>query len=154
MGRRMRGVVATLDAALDARTPLPDALVASAQQLYTWRDVEAELLELLTDSAHDELLAVRAGEAPRLMVFGSGDQAVQLEVVRRSDGYHLHGFVSSASTGQHVRAEWSSGSLDSAADAGGAFSLAPVPAGRVRVTIEGGDQAGPLVTPWFELDRA
>jgi hypothetical protein len=128
--------------------------VTSAQQLYTWRDVEAELLELLTDSAHDELLVVRAGEAPRLMVFGSGEQAVQLEVLRRGDGYELAGFVSAAGTGQVVRAEWAGGSRGGGADAGGAFRIAPVPPGRVRVTIEGGGDHATLVTPWFELDRA
>ena len=60
-----------LDDVLSEEEPIPPGLIVAAQESYTWFDVDAELADLLFDSANGELALVRSEGERRLLVFGS-----------------------------------------------------------------------------------
>ena len=76
--------------------PVPPLLDEAARAAFTWRTVDAELAELMRDSADAEeeagALLVRGGGGPRQLSFESPRLGIELEVVatgpreRRLDG--------------------------------------------------------------------
>ncbi|WP_340539027.1 hypothetical protein [Nocardioides sp. GXZ039] len=127
--------------------PDPDAAAvtarrrAAAQAAFTWRTVDAELAELLHDSAL-ESGAVRSAAATdvRTLSYGAGGLTLELEI----DGDVVLGqlvggtgsVVLRRADGTEVRAE---------VDPAGFFRLDTVAPGPVRFV------AGPLTTPWLVL---
>ena len=148
--KRPGRVLAALDRALEEVEPLPPPVLAAAQQLYSWRTFDADLLELLTDSASDGLAVVRAEQPNRMLLFGSGSHVVQLEVVQRGATYELVGFAT-ATDPARVRAEWPGGEMEVDIDGGGAFVIVGVPPGRLRLVVEGPGGDTEHVTPWFDV---
>src|SRR4051812_23413338 len=146
-GPRLRQVLDELDRSLEREDPLPPSLIRRAQDLYVWHDIDAELLELLNDSATDELAAVRGGDH-RLIVFGSLARSIQLEITARSTGFDVAGFVNPVD-GQSILAEWDGGAQTAPSDADGAFSLVGLPNATVRFAVIEGDETRSCLTPWF-----
>ena len=65
--------------------PIPPRLVAAAQDAFGWRLVEAELAELLFDSASDELVGVRGSSSERRSFrYGSGDVVIRVHLTEVS----------------------------------------------------------------------
>jgi hypothetical protein len=63
--------------------PLPPLLDDAARGAFAWRTVDAELAELMRDSAEEEAGAlVRSGHGPRQLSFESPRLGIELEVVR------------------------------------------------------------------------
>jgi hypothetical protein len=148
---RERRVLEALDEALEVEEPLPEHLVRQAEASYTWRTFDAELLELLVDSASDELAVVREQQLQRFMVFGAGERGVHFECSWiPGRGFELAGFVVPAGAYQ-VRAEQPPDELVVETDGSGQFRLAAARAETTRLTIRA--QSGPelMVTPWFVL---
>ena len=76
-----------------ARDPVPDAVRAAAHAALDWRTLDAELAELVADTAAaDEELAHRAQrETDVLLSFAAGDLSVELEIRATPEGRELMG---------------------------------------------------------------
>jgi hypothetical protein len=146
-----RRVLDALDEALDVEEPLPEHLVRQAEGLYTWRTFDAELLELLVDSATDELAVVREQQLQRFMVFRAGERGVHFECTWMPEqGFELAGFVIPA--GRYlVRAEQPPEELIAETDGSGEFRISGARAETTRLTIRSEPDDELMVTPWFVL---
>jgi hypothetical protein len=67
---------------LDLVEPVPERSLELARAAFDWRTMDAELAELVADSAVDAV-AVRAEGQPRLVTFEHGENAIELEIHRR-----------------------------------------------------------------------
>lgn len=68
--------------------PVPDHVLELARAAFDWRTLDAELAQLVMDSADRELAGdlVRSSTATRLLSFESGDISIEVEVERAADG--------------------------------------------------------------------
>jgi hypothetical protein len=76
----LRRVVAELD-------PIPEAVVIAARAAFEWRTLDAELAELIADSAVDEpALLVRGSWHARALAFEAAGLTIELEAEPDADG--------------------------------------------------------------------
>ena len=120
----------------------------AAQAAFTWRTIDAELMELLHDSSLEAGAAVRStGEATeRVLSFGSGELSLELEL--RGDvvlGQVVPGQPGSVDL-QRVDGETSTVETDGS----GFFRLDGVEAGLMRFVVTTGGRT--LTTTWFDLE--
>ena len=130
--------------------PVPDAVLAGARSAYTWRDMDAQLAQLIDE---EQLVgsATRAHGEHRLLTFEAPGMTVAIEATEVGgarkligqlvpSGPHHVALESAAQTGQ---------SLTAPVDHLGRFSLSAVPAGlvRLRCTMPDGTQ---VVTEWVD----
>ncbi len=133
--------------------PVPLHVTAAARAAIELRDLDAQIAELLRDSAVEEreLAGVRsAATATRLLTFGLGsDQYIEVDVTPEVDGRTLTGYVVPSAAG-HLMVEHAAATLHTELDEHGRFSLGGVPTGpvRLRVTVEG---QRPIVTQWLPI---
>ena len=118
----------------------------AARAAFTWRSVDAELMELLHDSALEAGAAVRgAGDPGRMLSFGRGGLIVELEV------------GAGAVTGQVLPAQDATLTLQTtgaedrtvAADGAGFFRIEEVGSGPVRFVVTTSEHT--LTTAWVTL---
>lgn len=146
-------LAALLGEAVAEGEAVPDRRREAARAAFTWRSVDAELAELLHDSALDAGAAVRSsGGAPRSISFGRSGLTLEIEV----DGEQVLGEViaeGAAADGDgvaEVRLQRPDAEdATTAADAAGFFRFAGVGPGAVRFVVERGGWA--LTTPWVTL---
>ena len=133
------------------RDPVPAELLELGRLAWELRDLEAELAELVADSAlADERHAlVRAGDGPRLLSFTSGPNALELEVARLDAGRRLVGQIVPPAAAT-VTIEHSAGRRVLTADDLGRFLVDDVPGGVSRLHWHPPDD-GPVQTEWFLL---
>ncbi|WP_182378832.1 hypothetical protein [Nocardioides sp. WS12] len=133
--------------------PAPEVLErrrAAAQAAFTWRTVDAELAELLHDSALEAGAAVRSGsEGPRSLAFGRSGRTLEIEV----DGDQVLGEVitdGEASERTKVTLRRPDGQdVTVEADASGFVRFSGVASGLARFVVE---RAGwSLTTPWVTI---
>lgn len=140
-------LVALLGEAVAEGDAVSDRRRAAARGALTWRSVDAELAELLHDSALDAGAAVRSSaDGPRTLSFGSGGLTLELEV----EGEDVLGEVVGADAGASVvlqRPE--ADDVTVPVDGAGFFRLAAVGQGSVRLVVTAGERT--LTTPWFTL---
>lgn len=149
---RARRVLRAFDHAFEIDEPLPAASIAAAQASYVWRSIDAELLELLVDSAAEELAAVRDDHLQRFMAFGNDERGVHFECTPTADGFELQGTV--VPEGAYtVRADRPNSDLLVETDQHGTFRLTRLDAGSTRLTIRAIEGDTLMVTPWFMLQR-
>jgi hypothetical protein len=80
-------LLADLRRVLDAVDPVPARSLELARAAFDWRTMDAELAELVADSAiAGDLVAVRAEGQPRLVAFEHGDDSIELEIHERGQG--------------------------------------------------------------------
>lgn len=130
--------------------PVPDAVVAGARSAFAWRDMDAQLAQLIDD---EQLVgsATRAHGEHRLLTFEAPGMTVAIEATEVGgtrkligqlvpSGPHHVALESAVQTGQ---------SLTAPVDHLGRFSLSAVPAGlvRLRCTMPDGTQ---VVTEWVD----
>ncbi len=126
--------------------PLPPRLVDDAKALFTWRTVDRELAELLSDSL-DLTAAVRStASSVRHLEFGTPERGVRLDhlVVGRAIVGEVVGLRATT-----VTAERADGAAERAAVAEDRFQLTVRP-GPVRFVLADGD-VPVLVTEWVTL---
>jgi len=144
-------LMAELAAALEEETAVSDRHRDAARAAFTWRTVDAELAELLHDSALDAGAAVRSGaEGPRMLSFRRAAVTLEVEV----DGESVLGEVidehaeesgPAVVTLQRPDAE----DRTTEADASGFFRFDAVEPGSVRFVVA---RAGwSLTTPWATI---
>ena len=144
----LRALVARLDAP-------PEHVLAGARMAFTWRTVDAELAELIRDTAADteagEPVAVRGAAEGRLLSFEAGGLAIELEAVPAGDGtHHLTGQILPPGTGAVVL-ERLGGAVEMAADVLGRFRAAGVTPGHARLRVRPVASPADVVTPWFTV---
>jgi hypothetical protein len=125
-------LMAALSEAVAEADAVTDRRREAAQAAFTWRSVDAELMELLHDSALEAGAAVRgAGDPGRLLSFGRGELTIELEV------------GAGAVTGQVLPAQDATVTLQAtgvddrtvAADGAGFFRIEEVGSGPVRFVV-------------------
>jgi hypothetical protein len=136
-----------LRATLAAADPVPEVLVHAARQSLTWRTVDAELAELVADSALTGEL-VRGGGAPRVLTFTVPAVSLVVEVVRHGGLRRLLGqLVGGPVRGLRLQRPASEEAV--AVDERGHFRLDSVPGGPARFAFEiDGRQS---VTAWVTV---
>ncbi|MDH3499420.1 MAG: hypothetical protein OEM97_04810 [Acidimicrobiia bacterium] len=77
-------LMAELGATLDELDPVPTAATEFAKAAFTWRTIDAELAELVFDSADDQLTGVRSTGGARQMTFRA--PGLEIEVVVMAEG--------------------------------------------------------------------
>jgi hypothetical protein len=134
----------------DQRDPVPDAVTAAARSAFAWRDMDAQLAELI-DAEQLVGSATRAHGEHRLLTFEAPGVTVAIEATEVNgarkligqlvpSGAHHIALETAAHTGQRLTAP---------VDHLGRFTLAAVPAGliRLRCTLPDGAQ---VVTEWVD----
>jgi hypothetical protein len=140
-------LLAMLGEAVAEEAAVSDRRRAAARAAFTWRSVDAELAELLHDSALDAGAAVRSSAAPEPRTLSFGHSGVTLEV--EVDDGALLGQVIGAAPATVVLERPAADPVSVVADAGGFFRIPDVGTGAVRFVVH---QAGwSLTTPWVTL---
>jgi hypothetical protein len=142
-------LLARLARVVQEADPVPDAVTEAALAALTTRALDAELAELVDDSALGSLTAVRdGGQATRMLSFESTGVTVELQV--RVDGATraVRGLVAGAAG--EVTAETPGASRTAAVDAGGWFGLDGLEPGPVRLRMRAVGGAT-VVTSWVSI---
>jgi hypothetical protein len=131
--------------------PVPDHVREMSRALFTFRDPDAELMEVV-ELDGDRLEAVR-GTSPtsRMHFFEFGELSIDVELTVSGEFCEVVGVVADpgGSDGTSVTLDTVSASFTTAPDAEGRFDVRRVPAGIVRITLERGMRAK-VATPWFD----
>jgi hypothetical protein len=141
---RLRTVIDEID-------PMPETLLAHARAAFGLRRLDAELAELVRDTAEEErggLIAVRGEGDARLISFETGQIAVELQVTERGTVRDLVAQISGLEIGSAEVETPSSRYPAELEDS--LISVDGVPAGHLRIhvhTREGRD----LVTSWVRV---
>ncbi len=139
-----------LGAALAAADPMPERLVEQVKDLYTWRTVDAELAELVADTAL-EAMAVRSGNRmPRILTFTAGVTTLVLEVAEARERRRLLGQIVSPRPAR-VAVDYPGGNVTTTADDLGRFRVDDCPTGPIRVSLEFADDRERVVTSWVSV---
>jgi hypothetical protein len=147
MLEELRGLFARVD-------PVPERLDEAARAAYTWRTIDAELAELMRDSAEADAgeLALRsAATGPRLLSFESPRVAIEAEVAvvgpraRRLTGQIVPPMAAT------VTLEQGGARLTAQADELGRFLFERVGAGPARLRAALPDGGMEIATPWTSL---
>lgn len=142
----LRRVVTEID-------PVPPEVTAFAKAALGWRRVDAELAELLADSALDAeaLAGVRGGPArARAVTFGAAELTIEVEIEPVDVGLVLLGQLAPPRAAA-VEAQRDDGSVAAAgeADTFGRFRIELAAGGRIRLRIVSGDAV--VETSWLSL---
>lgn len=143
-------LMAELAEAVAEEAAVSDRRRAAARAAFTWRTVDAELAELLHDSALDAGAAVRSGaESPRMLSFRRAAVTLEVEI----DGESVLGeVIDDAGGDEPATVTLQRPDADDrtvAADASGFFRFDDVAAGSVRFVVA---RAGwSLTTPWATI---
>ncbi len=126
-------LVARLRRVLEVSDPVPESARAAARAAFTWRSIDAELAELVYDSATEGLVGVRGAEAARQVTFRA--PGVEVEVMVAEDRQRR--IVGQLVPPQTARVELQSagGNRAAEADSLGRFTFDDVPAGPARLVV-------------------
>jgi hypothetical protein len=145
----LRALVGRLD-------PVPPSVLEGARAAYTWRTIDAELMELTRDSATEastEPALVRAVTGPRLLVFESDGLSIELEVsVEPDQRLRLVGQIVPPAR-VVIEVEQSGGTVTTESDELGRFMIGGLNTGPARLRcrpVEGGGGRS-LTTEWTQL---
>ena len=135
-------ILARISEAFDSLDPIPEHLTEAAQAAFSWRRIDAELAELLFDSATDELIGVRGTTSDRRSFrFGHGDAVIRVHLTQATMIVMLEPpmsvgcrVTSNETTVEHRTDEYGELVVD-----------APELPARIEVDLPGGT----VVTPWM-----
>ena len=135
-------MLARISAAFDSLEPVPSHLTAAAQGAFSWRQADAELAELLFDSATDELIGVRGTTSDRRSFrFGHDDAVIRVHLTQATMIVMLEPPMSVA-----CRVAGPDATDDQRTDEYGEFVI---DAPELPVRIEVDLPSGTVVTPWI-----
>jgi hypothetical protein len=137
---RLRAVVAEAD-------PVPELVVAAARAAFATRRLDAELAELVLDSAEAHSSVRSAGADVRVLSFEAGDVTIEVQVQDGPRGHELRGLVDGAQPASITIELAAAAPLAVSVDEDGWFVAAPIPSGPLRLRV---DQP-PVVTAWVSL---
>ena len=144
----LTGELRRLAARLD---PVPPELLDAAAGAFTWRDIDAELAELVFDSLldTDEASLVRGAPERRLVSFTGGGLTIDVEVTSVGPERTVMGQIVPPQRGV-VDIRRRQGTVSIEADELGRFRSGPLPPGPLSLRLRpvGG---APVVTDWLAL---
>lgn len=141
-------IEASLRAVLAAVDRVPEAALAAANAALGWRDLDADLA-LLTSESGLALSAHLRGGPPRLLTFRSGQQVIELEVSSAAGATRLLGQLDPPAEAD-VTIETAEGSRTIRADSRGRFSVAGLSDSWMRVIVTHADHPDArTATEWF-----
>lgn len=146
-------LLAELRSLLARTEPVPPEVTEFANAALGWRRLDAELAELLTDSALETgpALTRSAGEA-RWLTFRTDEITIDVQVKTANGAHTLLGRLEPPLGGASVEVQGSDGETvaDTTADDSGRFKLTLSSGGRIRLRVSGAERA-PLETSWLSL---
>jgi hypothetical protein len=131
---------------------VPETVTKAAKAALSWRRIDAELAELLSDSALDAEPALARGEAlVRSVTFSAGKTIVELEIHQDRERRTLLGQVSPAATWT-VEVQGANGVTPEPvrSDLLGRFRIALAQGGTVRLRLSGANDAV-IETAWIPI---
>jgi hypothetical protein len=135
--------------------PLPADLLRTAVGAYTWRTIDADLAELIFDSAvdHDDAALVRGPQQDRLLSFRCGGLTIDVEIAGAGAGRSLIGQLLPPQAGHVEIRQGADAPLTVEADELGRFSAGPLRAGPLCLRCSTGTPAGrrAVVTDWVTI---
>jgi hypothetical protein len=145
-------LIEQLRIAMSGETP-PASVTDAAKAALTWLRVDAELAELLSDSALDaEPALARGAVVVRSVSFSAGDTIVELEVHPDGDRRTLLGQLSPAAQRKIVIQQADgAGSASAQSDELGRFRITLEQAGTVRLRIADDESDTAIETAWIPI---
>jgi hypothetical protein len=137
-------LLAELRRVLDLVEPIPAPSLELARAAFDWRTMDAELAELVADSAVDAV-AVRAAGQPRLVTFEHGEDAIELEIHLRGVGRLIIGQLDPERAADVKIEPFRSDPVVTRADDDGRFSFELAEGGPVKL------KALSLETDWLVI---
>jgi len=137
-------LLAELGEAVAEADQVTDRQRQAARAAFTWRTVDAELAELLHDSAL-ESAAVRGDDDVRTLSFASGAVTLEVEI----DGDTVRGQVVGGAAESVLVQRSIADDQPIGLDAGGFFRVEDVAPGPVRFVVRAGDWM--LTSPWVAI---
>ena len=134
--------------------PVPDKVVSYAKAALGWRRIDAELAELLSDSAleSESVALTRAGVAhARQVTFRASDLEIDVEIQDRDPGVLLLGQLAPPASAE-VEVQRDDGSVAATveADSLGRFRAELAEGGRIRLRVRREPPATPVETSWID----
>jgi hypothetical protein len=130
--------------------PVPPELLRAAAGAFAWRDIDAELAELVFDSlAETDAMLVRGSPDRRLLSFAGGGLTVDVEVTATGPERTVMGQIVPPRRGQ-VELRRGQDTVTVEADELGRFRSGPLPPGPLSLRLRTEDGA-PVVTDWLAL---
>jgi hypothetical protein len=134
--------------------PVPPELVQAAADAFSWRNIDAELAELVFDSlqAADEAALVRGSPDRRMVSFSTPDLTIDVEVTITGSGREVMGQISPPQRAT-VEIRHRAGVVSADADERGCFRSAAVAAGpmSLRLSPAAGRPRAAVVTDWLSI---
>jgi hypothetical protein len=144
-------LLAVIGEFFDEIDPVPDHVVAAAKGCLTWRTIDAELAELIEDTALLAGTSVRSPHGPRLLTFSAPQVSVVVEVAEVGPTRRLIGQLGDPRSAA-IEVRFRDGTTWVDADQLGRFVVDGVPAGPVSLVCRFPDSdIAPLVTDWVTL---
>ncbi len=134
-----------LASALAAADPVPEHVVTAAKEAYTWRTIDAELAELVYDSASQEPVGVR-GEAARQVTFRAPGVEIEMMVMAEGTRRLVGQLVPPQQASIQLRHGESVREVTS--DGLGRFTFVDVTTGAVQIVVSTPDGSR-VVTEWM-----
>jgi hypothetical protein len=142
-----RELVDRLRALHDAVDPVPQPVVAAAHAAFEWRNVDAELAALTSDTLPAQAGMRSTGQA-RLLVFAGPRGGAEVEVVPIGRRHRLVGQLLPIRASEVV-VELFDDRRAASTDAVGCFRFEDLPPGPLRLRWTTAD--GPVVTGWVSI---
>lgn len=133
--------------------PVPPIVTETAKASLGWRRLDADLAELLSDSALEEetFAGARGGGAPvRAVTFGSGTLTIDIEVHVDDQGRTLLGQLSPPGAGELQIQTTADAPLSAETDQLGRFRVRLPAGGPIRLRVLGGEGHA-VETSWITV---
>jgi hypothetical protein len=141
-------IIALLAEALERADPVPAHVMDNSRAAFTWRTIDAELAELVFDSAFHSS-GVRSEELNRQVTFRASD--VEIEIMVLEDrGRRLVGQLVPARDAT-IELVGEDGKRSAKSDRLGRFSFDRLGVGPTRLTVLGADGHRVVQTDWVHL---
>jgi hypothetical protein len=138
--------------------PMPGAVLEAGRAAFGWRRLDAELADLLADSAlpsssSDELALARGVEVPlRSVTFGTGRRAIDLDIDVHGEGRTLRGQLAPpAHATIEVQRQDGTTLASVVADGFGRFVAELPSGGTIRLRLTGDSDLEPIETAWITV---
>jgi hypothetical protein len=135
--------------------PMPPTVMEAGRAALGWRRLDAELAELLADSAlgSGELALARGAEVPvRSVTFGTGRRAIDLDIDVHGERRTLRGQLSPPVQATiEVQRQDGTTLASVTADGFGRFVAELPSAGTIRLRLSGDPELGSIETAWITV---
>jgi hypothetical protein len=129
-----RTILEALQRVLETVDPPPDHVIANAREAFTWHGIDAELAELVYDSATEPApVAVRTAEAARQVTFRAPGLEIEVEVVSERARIVIGQLIPAQTATVELRRD--DETRETTADTLGRFTFTGVTPGAIMLTV-------------------